>query len=161
MMSKIMILHRYILECIMHSNEYHCCWGEQTLDFGGSNILSLVTGEVDRHLHLLVESLPGWCTVHKVRSGTFLKINKGRELSTVTNELNKVIQQRRWTHCCGVINLFSTHFLFVLHFLLWQRMYSYSSDGVLNAVLRRILWPIILELWLRKAVVLCQYKHVL
>lgn len=53
------------------------------------------SSEVDRHLHLLVEALPGWCTVHKVRSGTFLKINKARELSTVTNELNKVIQQRR------------------------------------------------------------------
>lgn len=66
-----------------------------SLSFVGSNIPSLVTGEVDRHLHLLVETLPRWCTVHKVRSGTFLKINKARELNTVTDELNKVIQQRR------------------------------------------------------------------
>lgn len=81
----------------MHNGECHSVLLSltNTLTLKGSSILSLITGEVDQHLHLLVKVLPRWCTLHKVRSGTFLKINKTCELSSITDELNTLIQQRR------------------------------------------------------------------
>ncbi|XP_071548381.1 DNA replication factor Cdt1 [Panulirus ornatus] len=57
---------------------------------------SMIGGsEVDNHLHLLIKEIPGFCTIHKVRSGTFLKINKNEQLSCVMDKLQAIIKQRR------------------------------------------------------------------
>lgn len=59
-------------------------------------IIFCFSDEVDSHLHLLIKEIPGFCTVHKVRSGTFLKINKNEQLTNVMDKLQAIIKQRRW-----------------------------------------------------------------
>lgn len=58
-------------------------------------IYELFSDEVDSHLELLIKEIPGWCTVHNVRSGRFLKINKNEQLCSVEEKLQALIKQRK------------------------------------------------------------------
>ncbi|XP_063886979.1 DNA replication factor Cdt1-like [Scylla paramamosain] len=95
MLSRLPEMARIIRNTFVTEKKAALTWEMVVVKIAASNSSMIGSSEVDRHLHLLVEVVPGWCTIHKVRSGVFLKINKGRELSSVEDELNRVIKERQ------------------------------------------------------------------
>ncbi|MPC40435.1 DNA replication factor Cdt1 [Portunus trituberculatus] len=95
MLSRLPEMARIIRNTFVTEKKAALTWDSVVAKIVASNSSMVGSSEVDRQLHLLVEVVPGWCTIHKVRSGVFLKINKGQELSSVVDVLNKVIKERQ------------------------------------------------------------------
>ncbi|XP_076056063.1 chromatin licensing and DNA replication factor double parked [Oratosquilla oratoria] len=70
-------------------------WEMVAAKISSSSSSMLAPSEVDKHLHMLIKEVPGWCTQHKVRAGLFLKIDKTQELSSVITKLESIIRERR------------------------------------------------------------------
>ncbi|KAG0729771.1 DNA replication factor Cdt1 [Chionoecetes opilio] len=95
MLSRLPEIARIIRNSFVTEKKAALPWETVAAKVAASYSSMISSSEVDPHLHLLVEAVPGWCTVHKVRSGTFLKINKARELSSVEDKLQAVMKERQ------------------------------------------------------------------
>lgn len=51
--------------------------------------------DVDDHLHRLVKETPGWLTICKVSSGTYLKINKSIDVNDIIKLLHNLIKSKQ------------------------------------------------------------------
>ena len=51
--------------------------------------------DVDGHLHRLIKESPGWLTVCKVSSGTYLKINKAMDVNDIIETLKSLIKSKQ------------------------------------------------------------------
>ncbi|XP_073439518.1 DNA replication factor Cdt1 [Dendrobates tinctorius] len=54
---------------------------------------SMSAGEMEKHLSLLVELLPGWLTVHPIRKDTYYKLNKTSDLNLILERLDKKMKE--------------------------------------------------------------------
>ncbi|NXP42056.1 CDT1 factor, partial [Leiothrix lutea] len=50
-------------------------------------------GEMEKHVRLLAELLPGWLGIHALRTDTYVKLDKEKELGLVTERLNRVAKE--------------------------------------------------------------------
>ncbi|NXD87999.1 CDT1 factor, partial [Halcyon senegalensis] len=50
-------------------------------------------GEMEKHLRLLAELLPDWVGIHAVRTDTYVKLDKGKDLGLVTERLTKAAKE--------------------------------------------------------------------
>ncbi|NXX13298.1 CDT1 factor, partial [Podargus strigoides] len=50
-------------------------------------------GEMEKHLHLFAELLPDWVGIHAIRTDTYIKLDKGKDLSLVTERLTKAAKE--------------------------------------------------------------------
>lgn len=48
--------------------------------------------EAEKHVRLMVELLPDWITLVKIKAGEFLKIDKNKDLAYVINKVNKILK---------------------------------------------------------------------
>lgn len=44
-------------------------------------------GEMEKHLLLLAELLPDWLSLHRIRTDTYIKLDKAADLASVTARL--------------------------------------------------------------------------
>ncbi|XP_069595034.1 DNA replication factor Cdt1 [Ranitomeya imitator] len=54
---------------------------------------SMSAGEMEKHLSLLVELLPGWLTIHPIRKDTYYKLNKTTDLNLILERLDKKMKE--------------------------------------------------------------------
>ncbi|XP_066439162.1 DNA replication factor Cdt1 [Eleutherodactylus coqui] len=54
---------------------------------------SMSTGEMEKHLSLLVELLPDWLAVHPIRKDTYYKLNKTMDLNLILERLAKKMKE--------------------------------------------------------------------
>ncbi|KAL7833421.1 hypothetical protein AOLI_G00283810 [Acnodon oligacanthus] len=54
---------------------------------------SLSTGEMEKHLRLLVELAPEWLTMHLIRKDFYLKLNKNTNMNLVLEKLSQKIKE--------------------------------------------------------------------
>ncbi|XP_077144536.1 DNA replication factor Cdt1 [Ranitomeya variabilis] len=54
---------------------------------------SMAAGEMEKHLSLLVELLPGWLTIHPIRKDTYYKLNKTTDLNLILERLDKKMKE--------------------------------------------------------------------
>ncbi|XP_069186272.1 LOW QUALITY PROTEIN: DNA replication factor Cdt1 [Procambarus clarkii] len=95
MLSRLPEISRIIRNAFITDKKAALPWEVVAGKVAASYSSILGASEVDSHLHLLIKEVPGWCTIHKVRSGIFLKINKTEQLSNVIDKLESVLKQRR------------------------------------------------------------------
>ncbi|XP_066183544.1 DNA replication factor Cdt1 [Sylvia atricapilla] len=50
-------------------------------------------GEMEKHVRLLVELLPDWVGIHALRTDTYVKLDKEKDLGLVTERLNKAAKE--------------------------------------------------------------------
>ncbi|XP_023790150.1 DNA replication factor Cdt1 [Cyanistes caeruleus] len=50
-------------------------------------------GEMEKHVRLLAELLPDWVGVHALRTDTYVKLDKEKDLGLVTERLNKAAKE--------------------------------------------------------------------
>ncbi|NXV96169.1 CDT1 factor, partial [Calonectris borealis] len=50
-------------------------------------------GEMEKHLRLFAELLPDWVGIHAVRTDTYIKLDKGKDLGLVTERLTKAAKE--------------------------------------------------------------------
>ncbi|XP_068006895.1 DNA replication factor Cdt1 isoform X4 [Melanerpes formicivorus] len=50
-------------------------------------------GEMEKHLRLFAELLPDWVGIHAIRTDTYIKLDKGKDLSLITERLTKVAKE--------------------------------------------------------------------
>ncbi|KAM9509302.1 DNA replication factor Cdt1 [Guaruba guarouba] len=50
-------------------------------------------GEMEKHLRLLAELLPGWVGIHAIRTDTYIKLDKGQDLGIITERLTKAAKE--------------------------------------------------------------------
>ncbi|NXW21934.1 CDT1 factor, partial [Circaetus pectoralis] len=50
-------------------------------------------GEMEKHLRLFAELLPDWVGIHAIRTDTYIKLDKGKDLGLVTERLTKVAKE--------------------------------------------------------------------
>ncbi|NXX36420.1 CDT1 factor, partial [Nicator chloris] len=50
-------------------------------------------GEVEKHVRLLAELLPDWVGIHALRTDTYVRLDKEKELGLVTERLNKAAKE--------------------------------------------------------------------
>lgn len=50
-------------------------------------------GEMEKHVRLLAELLPDWVGVHTLRTDTYVKLDKEKDLGLVTERLNKAAKE--------------------------------------------------------------------
>ncbi|XP_054026285.1 DNA replication factor Cdt1 [Dryobates pubescens] len=50
-------------------------------------------GEMEKHLRLFAELLPDWVGIHVIRTDTYIKLDKGKDLSLITERLTKVAKE--------------------------------------------------------------------
>lgn len=53
----------------------------------------LFAGEMEKHLRLFAELLPDWVEIHAIRTDTYIKLDKGKDLGLVTERLTKVAKE--------------------------------------------------------------------
>ncbi|NXI10364.1 CDT1 factor, partial [Irena cyanogastra] len=53
----------------------------------------LAPGEMEKHVRLLAELLPDWVGVHALRTDTYVRLDKEKELGLVTERLNKAAKE--------------------------------------------------------------------
>lgn len=46
-----------------------------------------LTGEMEKHIHLLAEVAADWLTIHQIRKDFYLKLNKNMDLNIVVDKL--------------------------------------------------------------------------
>lgn len=56
-------------------------------------MLLLFAGEMEKHLRLFAELLPDWVEIHAIRTDTYIKLDKGKDLGLVTERLTKVAKE--------------------------------------------------------------------
>ncbi|NXR24209.1 CDT1 factor, partial [Cinclus mexicanus] len=56
-------------------------------------LVLLAAGEMEKHVRLLAEVLPDWVGVHTLRTDTYVKLDKEKDLGLVTERLNKVAKE--------------------------------------------------------------------
>uniref|UniRef100_F7C3B8 DNA replication factor Cdt1 n=1 Tax=Monodelphis domestica TaxID=13616 RepID=F7C3B8_MONDO len=59
----------------------------------GSYGPSLTPGEMEKHLQVLSELLPDWLSLHRVRTDTYLKLDKSAELGPIAERLARITQE--------------------------------------------------------------------
>lgn len=55
----------------------------------GLNPQSTCAGEMEKHLLLLAEVLPDWLTLHRIRTDTYIKLDKAADLADLTARLTR------------------------------------------------------------------------
>ncbi|XP_059680983.1 DNA replication factor Cdt1 [Gavia stellata] len=50
-------------------------------------------GEMEKHLRLFAELLPDWVGIHAIRTDTYIKLDKGKDLSLVVERLTKAAKE--------------------------------------------------------------------
>ncbi|XP_069724846.1 DNA replication factor Cdt1 isoform X2 [Phaenicophaeus curvirostris] len=50
-------------------------------------------GEMEKHLRLFAELLPDWVGIHTIRTDTYIKLDKGKDLSLITERLSKAAKE--------------------------------------------------------------------
>ncbi|NXU81259.1 CDT1 factor, partial [Oreotrochilus melanogaster] len=50
-------------------------------------------GEMEKHLRLFAELLPDWVGIHTIRTDTYVKLDKGKDLSIITERLTKALKE--------------------------------------------------------------------
>ncbi|XP_069955903.1 DNA replication factor Cdt1 [Cherax quadricarinatus] len=95
MLSRLPEMSRIIRNSFITEKKAALPWEVVTAKVTASYSSMLSASEVDSHIHLLIKEVPGWCTVHKVRSGIFLKIDKTEQLSNVIDKLESIVKQRK------------------------------------------------------------------
>ncbi|NWX03339.1 CDT1 factor, partial [Caloenas nicobarica] len=50
-------------------------------------------GEMEKHLRLFAELLPDWVGIHVLRTDTYIKLDKGKELGLVTEQLTRAAKE--------------------------------------------------------------------
>ncbi|XP_009475762.1 PREDICTED: DNA replication factor Cdt1 [Nipponia nippon] len=50
-------------------------------------------GEMEKHLRLFAELLPDWVGIHAIRTDTYIKLDKGKDLSLITERLTKAAKE--------------------------------------------------------------------
>lgn len=50
----------------------------------------LSSGEMEKHVHLLSELLPDWLSLHRIRTDTYIKLDKAADLAGVMARLARV-----------------------------------------------------------------------
>ncbi|NXI34089.1 CDT1 factor, partial [Galbula dea] len=55
--------------------------------------LQMSPGEMEKHLRLLAELLPDWVGIHALRTDTYVKLDKGKDLSSITQRLTKAAKE--------------------------------------------------------------------
>ncbi|NWH56360.1 CDT1 factor, partial [Geococcyx californianus] len=50
-------------------------------------------GEMEKHLRLFSELLPDWVGIHTIRTDTYIKLDKGKDLSLITERLTKAAKE--------------------------------------------------------------------
>uniref|UniRef100_A0A8C3UTM5 CDT1 Geminin-binding domain-containing protein n=1 Tax=Catharus ustulatus TaxID=91951 RepID=A0A8C3UTM5_CATUS len=58
-----------------------------------SDPVLLAAGEMEKHVRLLAEVLPDWVGVHTLRTDTYVKLDKEKDLGLVTERLNKLAKE--------------------------------------------------------------------
>lgn len=53
----------------------------------------LAAGEMEKHVRLLAEVLPDWVGIHTLRTDTYVKLDKEKDLGLVTERLNKMAKE--------------------------------------------------------------------
>ncbi|XP_071423524.1 DNA replication factor Cdt1 [Pithys albifrons albifrons] len=53
----------------------------------------LAPGEMEKHLRLFAELLPDWVGVHTIRTDTYIKLDKGKDLGLITERLSKAAKE--------------------------------------------------------------------
>ncbi|NWI65579.1 CDT1 factor, partial [Todus mexicanus] len=53
----------------------------------------MAAGEMEKHLRLLAELLPDWVGIHALRTDTYVKLDKGKDLGLVTERLAKAAKE--------------------------------------------------------------------
>ncbi|XP_027230891.2 DNA replication factor Cdt1 [Penaeus vannamei] len=95
MLSRLPEISRIIRNTFVTEKKAALPWEVVAAKVAASYTSMLGGNEVDSHLELLIKEIPGWCTVHNVRSGRFLKINKNEQLCSVEEKLQALIKQRK------------------------------------------------------------------
>ncbi|NXH22813.1 CDT1 factor, partial [Bucco capensis] len=55
--------------------------------------LHMAAGEMEKHLRLLAELLPDWLSIHSIRTDTYLKLDKAKDLGSITETLTKAAKE--------------------------------------------------------------------
>ncbi|NXG91291.1 CDT1 factor, partial [Stercorarius parasiticus] len=50
-------------------------------------------GEMEKHLRLFAELLPDWVGIHTIRTDTYIKLDKGKDLGLITERLTKAAKE--------------------------------------------------------------------
>ncbi|NXP15980.1 CDT1 factor, partial [Thinocorus orbignyianus] len=50
-------------------------------------------GEMEKHLRLFAELLPDWVGIHTIRTDTYIKLDKGKDLSLITERITKAAKE--------------------------------------------------------------------
>lgn len=50
----------------------------------------LSAGEMEKHVQLLSELLPDWLSLHRIRTDTYVKLDKAADLASVTAQLARL-----------------------------------------------------------------------
>ncbi|XP_074014213.1 DNA replication factor Cdt1 [Numenius arquata] len=50
-------------------------------------------GEMEKHLRLFAELLPDWVGIHAIRTDTYIKLDKGKDLGLITERLTKAVKE--------------------------------------------------------------------
>ncbi|XP_053934522.1 DNA replication factor Cdt1 isoform X2 [Cuculus canorus] len=50
-------------------------------------------GEMEKHLRLFAELLPDWVGIHTIRTDIYIKLDKGKDLTLITERLNKAVKE--------------------------------------------------------------------
>lgn len=50
----------------------------------------LFSGEMEKHIQLLSELLPDWLSLHRIRTDTYVKLDKAADLAGVTAQLARL-----------------------------------------------------------------------
>lgn len=53
----------------------------------------LFAGEMEKHLRLFAELLPDWVGIHAIRTDTYIKLDKGKDLGLITERLTKAAKE--------------------------------------------------------------------
>ncbi|XP_036296777.2 DNA replication factor Cdt1 isoform X1 [Pipistrellus kuhlii] len=56
----------------------------------GSYRVAMSPGEMEKHVQLLSELLPGWLSLHRIRTDTYVKLDKAADLAGVTAQLARL-----------------------------------------------------------------------
>lgn len=56
-------------------------------------LVLLAAGEMEKHVRLFAELLPDWVGVHALRTDTYVKLDKEKDLGLVTERLNKAAKE--------------------------------------------------------------------
>ncbi|XP_036605963.1 DNA replication factor Cdt1 [Trichosurus vulpecula] len=54
---------------------------------------SMTPGEMEKHLQVLSELLPDWLSLHRIRTDTYLKLDKSVDLGHVSERLTRITQE--------------------------------------------------------------------